>query len=156
MAGVKITDLGAITEAASDDLLYIVDVSDNTDGPDGSSKKIAVGDLRPYKVYTALLNQTGTAAPVATILENTLGFVPAYSRDAAGKYFITHASGFPINKTFSTLNSFIIETDGIPYSVLGFENIPSSNRLKIESYLDTGNHDDNILTNTAIEIRVYN
>jgi hypothetical protein len=30
--------------------------------------------VKPYKVYTALLTQTGTTAPVATVLENTLGF----------------------------------------------------------------------------------
>ena len=29
------------------------------------------GPVAAYKTYTALLNQTGTAAPVATILENT-------------------------------------------------------------------------------------
>ena len=34
---------------------------------------LAVGDSRPYKVYTALLTQSSTDAPVATVLENTLG-----------------------------------------------------------------------------------
>ena len=97
------------------------------------------GTTLGYKVYTALLTQSGETAPTAIVLENTLGFVPAYSRDAAGKYFITYTSGFPINKTFSIINSYIIESDGIPYSVLGFEFIPSSNRLKIESYESTGN-----------------
>lgn len=34
--------------------------------------------LLPYKVYTALLTQTGTDAPVATVLENTLGGTPIH------------------------------------------------------------------------------
>jgi hypothetical protein len=45
MAGIKITDLTLLGESASDDLLYIVDVSDLTDSPDGTSKKIEVGDM---------------------------------------------------------------------------------------------------------------
>lgn len=45
MAGVKITDLGPLSTAVSGDLLYIVDISDSTDGPDGTSKKITLGNL---------------------------------------------------------------------------------------------------------------
>jgi hypothetical protein len=44
MAGVKITDLTPITSAASDDLLYIVDVSDTSQSPEGTSKQIEVGN----------------------------------------------------------------------------------------------------------------
>ena len=32
-----------------------------------------IEDPRPYKVYTALLSQSGTNAPTAIVLENTLG-----------------------------------------------------------------------------------
>jgi hypothetical protein len=45
MAGVKITDLGALGSAASDDLLYIVDVSDFSESPQGTSKKIEVQNI---------------------------------------------------------------------------------------------------------------
>jgi hypothetical protein len=156
MAGVKITDLTPLATAASDDLLYIVDVSDTSESPQGTSKAIEVGSIRPYKVYSALLNQSGGTAPTAIVLENTLGFTPVFSKEDTGKYFITYSSGFPINKTFSFINGFIIESDGIPYSILGFEGTPSANRLKIESYNSAGNYIDGILRNTAIEIRVYN
>lgn len=53
MAGVKITDLPLLLEAKNEDLLYIVDTTDNT------SKQIEVGNLKGYKVYTALLTQSG-------------------------------------------------------------------------------------------------
>ena len=33
------------------------------------------------KVYRALLSQTGTAAPTATVLENTLGGTVVWTRD---------------------------------------------------------------------------
>ncbi len=45
MANKKITDLTAITSAATDDYIHIVDASDTTDDSAGSSKKIAVEDL---------------------------------------------------------------------------------------------------------------
>jgi hypothetical protein len=45
MAGVKITDLGTLTTALNEDLLYIVDVNDTTQSPQGTSKQIEVGNL---------------------------------------------------------------------------------------------------------------
>jgi hypothetical protein len=45
MAGVKITDLTTLTTAASDDLLYIVDVNDTTQSPQGTSKQIELGNI---------------------------------------------------------------------------------------------------------------
>lgn len=53
------------------------------------------------KVYVALLTQTGTDAPVATVLKNTLGGVPVWTRDGAGDYTVTLANTFTLNKTFS-------------------------------------------------------
>jgi hypothetical protein len=52
MAGVKITDLVTITSAASDDLLYIVDVSDTSQSPEGTSKQIEVGNMFSSGSYT--------------------------------------------------------------------------------------------------------
>ena len=52
MAGVKITDLATITEAASNDLLYIVDVSNTTQSPQGTSSQIEVGNMFSSGTYT--------------------------------------------------------------------------------------------------------
>lgn len=41
----KLTDRTAATEAAGNDLVHLVDVSDTTDGPDGTSKKATVDVL---------------------------------------------------------------------------------------------------------------
>jgi hypothetical protein len=45
MAGVKITDLGTLTTAVDADLLYIVDVSDTSQSPEGTSKQIELGNI---------------------------------------------------------------------------------------------------------------
>ena len=52
MAGVKITDLTPLGTAASDDLLYIVDVSDTSESPEGTSKQIEVGNLLDFESGT--------------------------------------------------------------------------------------------------------
>jgi hypothetical protein len=52
MAGVKITDLTPLATAASGDLLYIVDVSDTTESPQGTSKSIEVGNVLDFESGT--------------------------------------------------------------------------------------------------------
>jgi hypothetical protein len=53
-----------------------------------------------YKVYTALLTQTGTNAPVATVLQNTLGDDIIWSYSGTGSYLGTLAGAFTSQKTF--------------------------------------------------------
>ena len=59
----------------------------------------------PYKVYTALLTQTGTDAPVATVLENTLGTV-SYEYAAEGVYLIKLNGGNFVRATTFILLGF--------------------------------------------------
>jgi hypothetical protein len=56
-------------------------------------------DNHNIKVYRALLTQSGTNAPVATVLENTLGGTPVWSRTNIGRYVATLANAFPNSKT---------------------------------------------------------
>lgn len=55
MAGIKITDLTQLTDAVSADLLYIVDVSDTTQSPQGTSKQIELGDIVSSDTFTPTL-----------------------------------------------------------------------------------------------------
>jgi hypothetical protein len=99
-----------------------------------------------YKTYVALLTQTGTDAPVATVLENTLGVTPTYTYEGVGQYSIALNGGFTIVKTWQIISS---------------NNIGSQDKLEIYDngndsiWIDT-NLSDGKLTNTPIEIRVYN
>jgi hypothetical protein len=61
MAGVKITDLGMLTTAASNDLLYIVDVSDLTQSPEGTSKAIEVGNVMSSGTWTPVFSSVNDA-----------------------------------------------------------------------------------------------
>ena len=45
MANKKVTALTELTTPASDDLLYVVDLSDTSGGADGTSKKLQIGNL---------------------------------------------------------------------------------------------------------------
>lgn len=52
------------------------------------------------KIYRALLSQSGTDAPTAVILENTLGEVPTFSYSAPGVYLLTTVAPlFVVDKT---------------------------------------------------------
>jgi len=59
----------------------------------------AAAEATEPKVYVALLTQTGTNAPVATVLKNTLGGTVVWTYDSVGQYHGTLASAFTLNKT---------------------------------------------------------
>ncbi len=153
MAGVKITDLEVLLESASDDLLYIVDVSDTTQSPEGTSKAIEVGNVgRPYKVYTALLTQTATSIPTAIELENTLGAI-SYSYQGTGLYRVNSINLFVSNKTavfLSPLHNTSFDGVSAIYQA-------SNSEIYISTFIaSSGVYTNALLNNTSIEIRVYN
>lgn len=58
---------------------------------------------RPYLVYTALLSQSGTSAPTATVLENTLGGTVVWTRTSGGIFTATLSSAFTVDKTWCSI-----------------------------------------------------
>ena len=55
------------------------------------------------KVYRALLTQTGTDAPVATVLENTLGGAVVWTYSDVGVYIGTLTGAFTANKVAASI-----------------------------------------------------
>lgn len=83
------------------------------------------------KVYIALLSQSGTDAPVATVLKNTLGGVPVWSYNNVGRYEVMLTDIFVDGKTISSVC-----------------NIYSNDDFDLDSFGQTFNQD-----NSVIEVR---
>ena len=111
-------------------------------------------DTRPYKVYTALLSQTGTNAPVATVLENTLGGTVVWSYVDIGTFSGITTGKFLNNKTYLYINS-ASETGNMLDGLAGVSQISEDeiNVITVSSGADVSN---DILNQASIEIRVYN
>ena len=67
-----------------------------------------------YTVYTVELSNfgLGTAAPVATVLQNSIGTI-VWTRTSLGKYVGTLANAFTANKTFAVTQSQIVSNPAI-------------------------------------------
>jgi hypothetical protein len=126
-----------------------------TDATEGEAVWEQVSD-RPYKVYTALLTQTGTDAPVATVLENTLGDI-TFGYISAGVYsIISNDESWDENRLWYGVsgigNSGAIGIN--PGNVkISFE---GGDLLVICYNNDYSSALDQQLVDTPIEIRVYN
>lgn len=113
-------------------------------------------DARPYKVYSALLTQSGTDAPVAIVLENTLGDTVVWSRNDVG-YYVATISGnkFTQNKTFvksrevSDQDNEVNASTNLTYLIADQSSIVFTPLL-----IPSANYIDG-LWNAPIEIRVY-
>lgn len=97
-------------------------------------KYVDGADIAPYLKYVALLTQSGTSAPTATVLENTLGGTVVWTRNDVGDYTGTLAGAFTANKTFmlaavngETSSSAAIIPSTIGVNSIGFYSTDSSN-----------------------------
>ena len=107
-----------------------------------------------YKVYTALLTQTSNNAPVATVLENTLGGTPTFTYIGIGGYQMTLNGSFNSSKTWVVGGSADVNAGGGDFATLDIRRL-NDNIISLRTY-DNFTGADNMLVNTSIEIRVYN
>lgn len=98
------------------------------------------------KVYRALITQTGTEAPVATVLENTIGDL-VWGRQIAGGYWCYLAGAFPQSKTFCLVG--VHEQNFYRLSRSG------NDGCTLSSTTSLGDRSDSLLLDTSIEIVVY-
>lgn len=111
-------------------------------------------DTRPYKVYTALLSQTGTSAPtVVNVLENTLGGALVWTRNSTGEYYATLSGAF--SGGFSKLAFSMTNNDYVSTTVTSYRfNQVNSNTVSLKTYLGI-TLTDSLIGTASIEIRVY-
>ena len=151
---------------------YFVDLNDD---PYGSFEEFSLaisdainfntgGATPQYKVYTALLTQSGTSAPVSTVLENTLGVSVGWGYNDVGSYIL-----IATNPLFEQGKVQLIQGSGNSsylVSIWGYYNRPTE--FIIDNY-DLGNVGDGalyqnvgasmvdgVMQDQFIEIRVYN
>lgn len=103
------------------------------------------------KVYKALLTQTGTNAPVATVLENTLGGSIVWSYISVGEYLGTLNGAFTDNKVF-ILNTQ--KSVGGDRAVNVFRENNNSVKV-ITARISTGLTQNDILVGDSVLIEVY-
>lgn len=96
-----------------------------------------------YKSYVALLTQTGTNAPTAIELENTIGNI-VWARTSAGTYTATLTGAFNSGKTFVRINPSSV--GGAAIALRGGDNFISVTTASTDS----------LLSLNPFEIRVYN
>jgi len=108
--------------------------------------------LSRYTSYVATLTQSGTNAPVATVLENTTGQTITWAYGLDGYYIGSYSSTFDPQKT-------IVLTGSSPYFYQGIvvgAAVGSTNDIIILSTKNgSSNYVNGALLNTAIEIRIY-
>ena len=108
--------------------------------------------VRPYKVYSALLTQSGTNPPVATVLENTLDAQLDWYYASAGRYYAESYGTWTLNKTAMTVGPLADASNGAYVQT----KIDSEDQAYVVVKNIAGAGVDNSLSLTFVEIRVYN
>jgi len=106
----------------------------------------------PYYKYAVTVTQTGANAPVATILNNTLGTV-TWARTSAGTYTATTTGLFTLGKTLpnSNVETITVESTGAKISAVR----TSANVITITTKTSEDTLTDGLLTDRYIEFIVY-
>jgi hypothetical protein len=128
-----------------------------TSGQDLVATSSTTASSSGVKRYTALLTQTSTAAPVATVLQNTLSGTPAWARASQGTYTITLASAFTSNKTVVMFGTTLLTNSDftVVRSVKTSTSVITIYTLDVSVLLQASNLTDELLNNTEIKIEVY-
>lgn len=101
---------------------------------------------KKIKIYTAVISQSGTGAPTATILQNTLGPV-IWARTSAGEY--TATLSVPIIGLCAIFTTGSIDPELVFATQQDATVILLKNRNSSFTFVDN-------FTNYIIEIRTYN
>jgi len=117
--------------------------------PDGaiSGNEVDISGSSDPLVYRALLTQSETDAPTATVLENTLGGTVVWTYSDVGVYAGTLAAAFTENKT-------AVNISGVVGLAAGARN--DADTVSVTTFLSDGVSARNeVLSSTYVEILVY-
>ena len=122
-----------------------------TPGTSNIKSSAVIAKFTTLKVYSGLLNQAGTAAPVATIFKNDVA-APGWIRTAAGTFTLTKAGAFPAGKSIPVKCEEYFDTDGNKFRLTWI----SADQYKLETFaaINTDVLADGVLVNRSIYIEV--
>ena len=107
------------------------------------------------KVYRALLTQTGTDAPVATVLENTLGGAVVWTYSDVGVYIGTLTGAFTANKVAASIPVATTGNDFVTGIVVVRRASDDTVLVKTAGVTDLTAGLDGVLNASPIQILVY-
>jgi hypothetical protein len=114
--------------------------------PQNQTKSFKLSDIKNYVLgysnYVATLTQVDVLAPVATVMNNTIGEI-TYERNDSGLYSIMSDGLFVSDKTVVFISS-TSDTSNVYYSIISDSEI----------MVDTSKDEE--MSKMSIEIRVYN
>lgn len=104
---------------------------------------------KPYKVYRALISQTGTNAPTAIVLEDDIGGI-TFEYNEVGGYFIKSNGKFTENKTAVSIQG--------NYSTTVFDfGIDDTSTINFSVYyVINSDYVDGVIAQALLEIIIYN
>jgi len=114
---------------------------------------LSAGSAQPLE-YVALITQSGTNAPVATVLKNTLGGTIVWTRALAGVYTGTLAGAFTTSKT--VIQAYLARGSGQPTTSVGASPGGSINTVQLVSWNASNVSADTIFSaDSWVKIEVY-
>jgi hypothetical protein len=141
------------TEIGEIDGVAPTDLQDAFDKITTATANFSGGGSAPtYKVYTALLSQSGTDEPTAVVVENTLEADVTYSYIAAGQYVGTSIGMLPDDKIIEC-KGFVRNFDDL---VLSIEKLDEDSFRISSTGFDRLGADNLLYGQESFEIRVYN
>jgi hypothetical protein len=99
--------------------------------------------------YVALLTQSGTDAPAATVLENSTGETPSLAYVSEGNYDLVFAQTLDEDATSILIQSLTSLTSNVCAYWL------DANTIRISTLNGGGSFTDGLLSKTTIQIKIY-
>jgi hypothetical protein len=131
-----------IISSLTSQYVQVIDTLDN------QIKRTSIASLLGYKVYNALLTQSGTSDPTATVLgANQVGSI-VWTRTALGSYTGVLSGAFTSSKTFILVGQ---NADGITANCFRSDN----NTVTLKTYTTFNGGSTDVFSDLSIEIRVY-
>jgi hypothetical protein len=118
----------------------------------GITVEEAIDEIAPaYRVYTAIITQSGTNPPTVTVLQNTIGTI-SFEYNGVGLYSAVSAGLFIEGKTFAFIGT---SPDTNSHAVIASSGGGNNSARAIQTSI-SGVYSNNVLSGSALEIRVYN